>query len=169
MMLVYVTLNRICVLNLHNESRSNEMDRLDITLLKLLQEDGRMTVSELSKRLSLSRPSISERLLRLQEKGIILGFGARISPAAVGRNVQLIIQISELKVSPQDFEKRIINDEDILECHRVTGTVSYVLKAAVTGMDALSLLVERLMPYGNVNTSVILSSPVINRFILPKE
>jgi Lrp/AsnC family leucine-responsive transcriptional regulator len=145
------------------------MDRLDITLLRLLQEDGRMTVSELSKRMSLSRPSLSERLLRLQEKGIILGFQARISPAAVGRNIQLIIQVSELKVSPQEFEQRIADDEDILECHRVTGAVSHVIKAAVVGMDALTMLVERLMPYGNVNTSVILSSPVSNRFILPKE
>ncbi|WP_053372866.1 Lrp/AsnC family transcriptional regulator [Paenibacillus sp. FJAT-27812] len=145
------------------------MDQLDRALLRLLQEDGRMTVSELSKRLALSRPSISERLLRLQERGIITGFGARVSAAAVGRNIQLIIQMSELKVFPMEFEKRIMNDEDIIECHRVTGTVSYILKAAVTGMDALSELVERLMPFGNVNTSVILSSPVMNRTILPKE
>ncbi|MEV5029259.1 Lrp/AsnC family transcriptional regulator [Paenibacillus sp. LPE1-1-1.1] len=145
------------------------MDQLDRTLLQLLQEDGRMTVSELSKRLALSRPSISERMLRLQERGVITGFGARVSPAAVGRNIQLIIQMSELKVFPTEFEKRIMNDDDIIECHRVTGTVSYILKAAVTGMDALSELVERLMPFGNVNTSVILSSPVMNRSILPKE
>lgn len=144
------------------------MDLLDRMLIKLLQEDGRITVSELSKRLALSRPSISERLLRLQEKGVILGFGAKISPAAVGRNIQLIIQMSELKVSPNEFEKRIVDDEDILECHRVTGTVSYMLKAAVPGMDDLSMLVERLMPFGNVNTSVILSSPVLNRNVLPK-
>lgn len=144
------------------------MDQLDRLLIKLLQEDGRMTVSELSKRLALSRPSISERLLRLQEKGVILGFGAKIAPAAVGRNIQLIIQMSELKVSPNEFEKRIADDEDILECHRVTGTVSYMLKAAVPGMDDLTMLVERLMPFGNVNTSVILSSPVINRNVLPK-
>ncbi|RIX47936.1 Lrp/AsnC family transcriptional regulator [Paenibacillus nanensis] len=145
------------------------MDQLDRTLLELLQEDGRMTVSELSKRLALSRPSVSERLLRLQERGVITGFGARVSPAAVGRNIQLIIQISELKVAPHEFEKRIVLDADVLECHRVTGTVSYVIKAAVTGMDALSTLVERLLPYGNVNTSVILSSPVINRHVLPQE
>jgi len=145
------------------------MDQLDRRLLQLLQEDGRMTVSELSKRLSLSRPSISERLLRLQEKGVITGFGALVSPAAIGRNIQVVIQMSELKVFPMEFEKRIMNDDEIMECHRVTGTVSYILKAAVTGMEGLSELVERLMPFGNVNTSVILSSPVMNRTILPKE
>lgn len=145
------------------------MDQVDRTLLQLLQEDGRMTVSELSKRLALSRPSISERMLRLQEKGVINGYGARVSPAAIGRNIQLIIQMSELKVFPMEFEKRVMHDDDILECHRVTGTVSYILKAAVTGMEGLSELVERLMPFGNVNTSVILSSPVLNRTVLPKE
>ncbi|MCR2807259.1 Lrp/AsnC family transcriptional regulator [Paenibacillus soyae] len=145
------------------------MDQLDRTLLELLQEDGRITVSELSKRLSLSRPSVSERLLRLQEKGVITGFSARVSPAAVGRHIQLIIQISELKVSPNEFEKRIVHDEDVFECHRVTGTVSYMLKAAVPDMDSLSTLVERLLPFGNVNTSVILSSPLINRHVLPKK
>lgn len=145
------------------------MDRLDREMLRMLQEDGRMTVSELSKRLALSRPSISERLLRLQEKGVITGFRAQVSPAAVGRSMLLMIQMSELKVSPIEFEKRIANDEAILECHRVTGTVSYMMKAAVTGMEALALLVERLMPYGNVNTSVILSSPVMNRLVLPHD
>ncbi|MGO4373293.1 Lrp/AsnC family transcriptional regulator, partial [Paenibacillus sp. MCAF20] len=89
------------------------MDRLDREMLRMLQEDGRMTVSELSKRLALSRPSISERLLRLQEKGVITGFRAQVSPAAVGRSMLLMIQMSELKVSPTDFEKRIASDEAI--------------------------------------------------------
>ncbi|NBD27913.1 Lrp/AsnC family transcriptional regulator [Paenibacillus glycinis] len=143
------------------------MDKLDRTLLELLQEDGRMTVSELSKRLSLSRPSTAERMLRLQEKGVILGFGARVSPAAVGRNVQVIIQLSELKIPLMEFEQRIKGFEEIIECHRVTGVVSFMIKAAVTGLEELSLLVERLMPFGDLITSVILSSPVTHRPIVP--
>lgn len=128
-----------------------------------------MTVSELSKRLALSRPSISERLLRLQERGIILGFSARVSPAGIGRNTLLMIQISDLKVSPHEFERFVVKDLDIIECHRVTGTIGYFIKAAVNGMDGLRLLVGRLMPYGTMNTSVVLASPVAYRPILPVE
>ncbi|WP_219837193.1 Lrp/AsnC family transcriptional regulator [Paenibacillus sp. R14(2021)] len=142
------------------------MDKLDKTLLELLQEDGRMTVSELSKRLSLSRPSISERMLRLQEKGVILGFSARLSPAALGRSVQVIIQLREVKISAAEFEQRIKGFEEIIECHRVTGVISYIIKAAVTSMDELSLLVERFMPFGDVITSVILASPIVDRPLL---
>ncbi|MBD0384022.1 Lrp/AsnC family transcriptional regulator [Paenibacillus sedimenti] len=145
------------------------MDQLDIALLKLLQEDGRMTVSELSKRLSLSRPSISERILRLQEKGVIQGISAKVSPAAVGRNTIVFIQVSELKISYHEFEQKIAKDLDIIECHRMTGRIDYMLKAAVGGMNELNQLVERLMPFCSLNTSVVLTSPVANRLILPQE
>ncbi|MED3562805.1 Lrp/AsnC family transcriptional regulator [Bacillus xiapuensis] len=144
------------------------MDQLDIRLIELLQMDGRITLSELSKKLSLSRPSITERLKRLQEREVIEGFGARVSPKAIGRDVIVFIQVSEMKIlSYTDFENWIMNDPDIIECHRLTGAVSYLLKAAVPGMDHLSNLIDRLTPYGNVNTSIVLSSPVSFRCITP--
>ncbi|KOO42978.1 Lrp/AsnC family transcriptional regulator [Priestia koreensis] len=144
------------------------MDRIDIDLLELLQVNSRMTVSELSKKLALSRPSVTERLHRLQEKGIIEEFTARVSPAAIGRETLLIIQVTELKVSHHEFENTMMQDLDIIECHRVTGEVSYVMKAAVTGMGGLRVLVDRLIPYGNINTSIILTSPVPYRHLVPK-
>jgi len=146
------------------------MDKIDISLLKILQEDARITVSELSKQLALSRPSVAERLHRLQERGIIEGFSARVSPAALGRNTLLIIQISDLKIPAQQWENMIAEEKDVLECHRVTGHIGYVIKAAVNGMDGLRALVDRLMNYSNyVNTSVILTSPVSYRLIVPTE
>jgi Lrp/AsnC family transcriptional regulator, leucine-responsive regulatory protein len=144
------------------------MDKIDISLLEILQEDARITVSELSKKLSLSRPSITERLHRLQEKGVIEGFSARVSPEACGRNTLLFIQISDLKIPAKQWENMIVAEQDVLECHRVTGHIGYVIKAAVNGMDGLRVLVDRLMQYSNyVNTSVILTSPVSYRPILP--
>ncbi|MFD2617266.1 Lrp/AsnC family transcriptional regulator [Terrilactibacillus laevilacticus] len=143
------------------------MDKLDIRLLELLQKDGRMTISELSKQLALSRPSISERIHRLIEKGIIEGFTARISPSAVGRDILLFIQISGLKVSADEFEELVKKESDILECHRITGDASYLLGAAVAGMKGMRALIDRLMPYAIVNTSTVLTSPVPYRSVLP--
>ncbi|MCP3772762.1 Lrp/AsnC family transcriptional regulator [Paenibacillus sp. MZ04-78.2] len=144
------------------------MDQIDIRLLEYLQLDGRASISELSKKLSLSRPSISERLNRLEEKGIIEGYSARISPNAIGRNMLVFIQLSDLRIhSYTEFEKSIQENLDIIECHRLTGNVSYLLKAAVTGMQHLSQLIDRLLPFGNVNTSIVLSSPVAFRCIAP--
>ncbi|MDT8715117.1 Lrp/AsnC family transcriptional regulator [Clostridium sp. 19966] len=144
------------------------MDKSDVILLKLLQENSRATISELSKQLSLSRPSVAERILRLQEKGIIEEFTSRVSLEAVGRNTILYIQLSSLKMSPELIEEMIEQDEDILECHRVTGHIDYFIKAAVDGVDSMRKLIDRLMPYGVVNTSVVIKSPVPYRHISPK-
>lgn len=146
----------------------NSMDKLDIDLLKLLQENARITISELSKKIALSRPSITERILRLQEKGIIEEFTARVSLTAINRSTILFIQLSSLKVSNNEFEQMIKEDDDVLECHRVTGNTSYFIKAAVKDMSNMKLLIDRLMPYGDINTTIVLESPVPYRHMVPK-
>lgn len=144
------------------------MDKTDMILLKLLQENSRMTISELSNKLSLSRPSITERIHRLQDNGIIEEFSARISLQAVGRNTIVFIQLSSLKESPDVIEKMMAKEEDIIECHRVTGQIDYFIKAAVDSVDSMTALIDRLMPYGVINTSVIIKSPIPYRHIVPK-
>ncbi|MCM2676523.1 Lrp/AsnC family transcriptional regulator [Alkalicoccobacillus plakortidis] len=143
------------------------MDTIDRKIIMAIQEDSRMTVSELSKRLALSRPSTAERLVRLKEKGIIEAFTARISLTAIGRDMMLIIQVGALKVSIHEFEAMIQKEESIIECHRVTGEVSYFLKAAVSDMNSMTMLIDRLIPFGNINTSTVLTSPVPYRVISP--
>jgi len=143
------------------------MDELDVDLLKILQKNARITISELSKKIALSRPSITERILRLQEKGIIEEFTARVSLTAINRATILFIQLSSLKVSNIEFEQMIKEDKDVLECHRVTGNTSYFIKAAVKDMSNMKLLIDRLMPYGDINTTIVLESPVPYRHTVP--
>ncbi|MBL6010614.1 Lrp/AsnC family transcriptional regulator [Bacillus halotolerans] len=143
------------------------MDGIDRKLLELLQEDARITIIELSKKLNLSRPSVNDRLRRLQENGVIQGFTARVSAEAIGKGTIVIIQIGNLKIECRRFEELIKEETDVLECHRVTGTNSYFLKAAVATMKDLEALVDRLIPYGQLNTSVVLSSPILSRPLPP--
>ncbi|WP_456275208.1 Lrp/AsnC family transcriptional regulator [Bacillus sp. AK128] len=145
------------------------MDKIDLKLLELLQKNARMTISDLSTELALSRPSITERLHRLQENKVIEEFTTRVSLPGVGREIMLIILVGSLKVSISEFEQMAIDTEEIIECHRVTGEVSYVIKAAVSNMNNMRLLIDRLIPYGQINTSTVLASPVPYRYILPIE
>lgn len=142
------------------------MDETDIQMLKILQEDGRITVSKLSERLSLSRPSVTERLHRLMEKGIINKISASVSPENIGRSILLYIQVSEVNVPYSMFEKMTAEHPDIFECHRLTGTVNYLLKAAVKDMDHLNRLIEYLIQYGIIHTSIVLKSPVSDKLVL---
>lgn len=143
------------------------MDGIDRKLLELLQKNSRMTISDLSAELSLSRPSITERVQRLQERGVIEEFTTRVSLAGVGREILLIIQVSALKVSIAEFEDMVKKQEEIIECHRVTGEVSYFIKAAVSNMNNMRVLIDQLIPYGQINTSTVLASPVSYRYIVP--
>lgn len=112
---------------------------------------------------------MAERLRRLQERGVVQGFTARVSPAGVGRDILIIIEIGQLNVACHKFEAFIAGDPDVIECHRVTGSVSYIMKAAVASMAHLEVMVDRLIPFGRVNTSVVLSSPVSYKTVLPSE
>jgi Lrp/AsnC family transcriptional regulator, leucine-responsive regulatory protein len=130
------------------------LDKTDAELINLLQENSRITISDLSRKLSLSRPSIQERMVKLQEKHIVQEFTARISLPAIGRNILLFIQLGSLKQSASIAENVIASDPDILECHRVTGQADYIIKAAVRDMEGMRQLVDRLMPLGDVNASI---------------
>jgi len=143
------------------------MDEIDSRILELIQLDGRITLSDLSKKMHLSRTSIRERLIRLQEQGVIERYTAQISPSAVGRQILAFIQVGELKVNCNKFEEIIKDDPDIFECHRVTGSASYLIKVAVADTASLELLIDRIIPYGQVNTSIVLSSHVPYKPITP--
>lgn len=143
------------------------MDELDLKILKHLQLDGRMTISDLSKNLSLSRPSVAERVKKLYDTGIIEGFSAEVSPVAMGRDLLIMIELSNLNTSHYEFEEFIKEEPNIIECHRATGHVHYYIKAALTGTEELTKLIENLIPYGNTQSSILLSTPVVKKMILP--
>lgn len=140
------------------------MDAIDKKIVVLLQKNSRISITDLSKELALSRPSINERLNRLQERGIIEAFTVRLSLPKIGKPILLIIHVSALKVMPDEFEKYIKNEPDVIECYRVTGESSHILKAAVKDVDAMRRLIDRLIPFGLVNTSTVLSAPVEYRY-----
>jgi Lrp/AsnC family leucine-responsive transcriptional regulator len=141
------------------------VDGVDVELLRRLEADGRATLSELASEVHLSRPSVAERIRRLRDAGVIEGFAAIVPPRAVGRPVLVFIQVGGLRESCQAFERGVADDVAVLECHRITGAVSYLIKAAVSDMAALEVLVNRLIEHGQVNTSVVLSSPVERRSV----
>ncbi|PQZ57801.1 AsnC family transcriptional regulator [Bacillus sp. MYb209] len=142
------------------------MDEIDKKITLLLQEDARMTITEMTEHLHLSRPSVTERLKRLQDVGIIEKYTARISLDAVGKSIQAFLRIENLKIPCKKFEEKIYKEHRILECHRVTGESSYYLKVAVHSMKELEEIIDIVIPFGTVKTSMILSSPIPYRPVI---
>jgi Lrp/AsnC family leucine-responsive transcriptional regulator len=104
---------------------------------------------------------------RLEERGVIRAYRADINLTALGRPLHVYLRVV---VQPKDyarFKKRMEALDDIFECHHVTGTESFVLRAAVDGVSSLETLIERLTVYGPTTTSVILSTQLDRRHFIP--
>ena len=109
-----------------------QLDDIDRQLLELLQEDDRVPLVELSKRVGLAPSTINQRIKRLVSEGAISGFHARLDPERLGLGLLAFMMVgwSDPKVEPE-FLKRVKASRTVLECHHVTGVWNYLIKVRV--------------------------------------
>jgi len=139
------------------------MDDLDWKLLELLQHNGRMTYTELARHVKLSVPTVTERVKRLEDAGVIEGYVARVNPVAAGYPVSALIGITVAQPAKAKFLKLLETIPEVLECHHVTGADSYVMRLAATSVADLERLIERINLYGETRTSIMMSTPIAAR------
>ncbi|NTX05663.1 Lrp/AsnC family transcriptional regulator [Myxococcus sp. CA051A] len=139
------------------------LDELDFRLVDLLQRDGRATQLELSRAVGLSQPAVAERIRKLEERGVITGYAARVDATKLGKDITAFIGVSiEHPKYFEGFAKKVLALPDVLECHRVAGQDSYLVKVKTANTRTLdSLLVETLRTIAGVTrtqTTIVLSS-----------
>lgn len=139
------------------------MDAIDHALVQLLQENGRATQLELARQVKLSQPATAERMRKLEEQGVITGYTATVDAAALGKDVTAFIGLSiEHPKYFESFAKKVLALDEVLECHRVAGNDSYLLKVKTANTLSLdALLVETLRTIAGVtrtHTTIVLSS-----------
>jgi Lrp/AsnC family transcriptional regulator, leucine-responsive regulatory protein len=139
------------------------MDELDYHLVDLLQRDGRATQLELSRSVGLSQPAVAERIRKLEERGVITGYTARVDAAKLGKDITAFIGVSiEHPKYFEGFARKVLAMPEVLEAHRVAGQDSYLLKVRTSNTRTLdTLLVETLRLISGVtrtHTTIVLSS-----------
>ena len=134
------------------------VDATDIAILEALQADGRMAVSELGRKIGLSQPATSERVKRLEERGVIIGYCARIDPAAVGLGMTAVIRLRTTHEHIQACLKQFAKMPHVSEVLRVTGEDCFILKVFVPSPQDLESIVDTIARYGTVTTSLVLRS-----------
>ena len=136
------------------------LDNLDHKILAELQANGRIAFAELGRRVGLSTPAVSERVRRLEDSGVIERYIAVIDPAKVGLPVRAFIKITVPGDRLPHFNGLAQRVPEVRECHRVTGSESYILQVAVRDLPHLEKVIDSLTPYVATNTSMVLASPV---------
>lgn len=141
------------------------MDKIDWNILKELQEDARTSFAELGRRVGLTTPAVIERVRKLEDAGVILGYRAEIDASKVGLPITAFIRMSITGVDYSHIIEVVNESNEVLECHRGTGGDSFIIKVAVSDVGHLQTLIDRLTPYGITTTSIVLSSPLRRRAI----
>ena len=133
---------------------SRKLDEIDNTLLKALSTNGRQTVRALAQEVSLSEPSVRDRLLRLEREGVITGYHAAVDPTAVGGSTAAFVA---LRFQPSEISKKAMNEAllaepCVIEAHEVAGEDCYLLKLRVESTHALAEALDRLKGHPTVDT-----------------
>lgn len=140
------------------------MDATDLHLVDLLQKNGRATQLELAKAVKLSQPAVAERIRKLEERGVITGYAARVDAAQLGLDITAFIGVGiEHPKFFERFTKMVLGLDEVLECHRVAGEDSYLLKVKTRNtrtLDRLLVEVLRTIPGVTRTHTTIVLSPV---------
>jgi Lrp/AsnC family leucine-responsive transcriptional regulator len=146
---------------------TDAIDDIGWRILAALQENARLSYSELGRRVGLTPPAAAERVRRLEETGVITGYRAQLDLDKLGLPLRAIIRLAPRSRPASELSRLLSALPDVLECHHVTGEDCYVMKVAVRSVGHLEALLERLLQHGQSTTSIVLSSPVTHRPICP--
>ena len=131
------------------------IDDIDRSILQLLAGNARMSLKELAAQISLSSPATSERLRRLEERGVIRAYTVDIDPRLLGHGVQAIVRIRPLPGRLQLVQKLIEATAEVVECDKVTGDDCFVARLFVRSMEHLDEVVNRIAEEATTNTSIV--------------
>ena len=115
------------------------LDKIDRRILRELQQDGRITFSELAKRVGLSTSPCLERVRRMEREGVIAGYTALLNPKFLNAELIVFVQIRLTRTSQDIFERfkqAAVEIEEVQECYLISGNFDYLIKARVSDMDA---------------------------------
>lgn len=152
-----------------------ELDRIDRQILDILQREGRLPMTELAERVHLSATPCADRVRRMERDGVIVGYYARVSPQALGRNLLVFLEIKLSAKSGDVFER--VKEElryvpEVMECHLVSGEFDYLVKARLPEMNAYRRLlgdILKRLPAAASSHSYVVMEEIKETLFLPTD
>lgn len=139
------------------------MDKVDLKLIELLQENARHSLKYLANEVFLSTPAVSSRLQRLEEQGIIKGYSVNVDPMKLGYNITAFINLAMTPSQKTVFYPFIKTVPNVIECNCITGNYSMLIKVAYRTTMELDAFIGELQKFGTTQTQIVFSTPVEHR------
>ena len=143
----------------------NSLDGVDRAILEMLATDARISLKKLARHVELSSPSVSERLRRLEERGVIRAFTIDIDPLALGYTLQAIIRIKPLPGMLSVVQNLVVSIPEVTECDKVTGEDCFIARLHLRSIEQLDQILDRITDKAETNTAIVKSSPIRRRLL----
>ncbi len=139
------------------------VDEIDQKIIEALADNARLSIKELAQQIGLSSPSASERLRRLEERGVIAGFTIDLDLRAVGYPLQAIVRIRPLPGKLHIVQRLIEDIPQITECDKVTGDDCFVARLQMRSIEQLDEILDRIADKAETSTAIVKAQPVKRR------
>lgn len=145
-------------------------DQKNLALLRLLEKNPRAPVSHLARKIGMSNPAVKERILRLEETGVLAGYRLELNPKELGYHITAFVRVRPLPGHLNKIAELAQTIPQVTECHRVTGEDCFILKVFLKEISNLDRVLDKFLAHGQTTTSIVQSSPVLPRCLpLPGE
>jgi Lrp/AsnC family leucine-responsive transcriptional regulator len=141
----------------------DSLDDTDWRLLEALQDDGRASFADLGRLVGLSPSAVTERVRRLEERGVITGYRCEVDPEQLGLTIMALVRLRYPHGNYKPFRDLLATTAEVTEAHHVTGEDCFVLTVRARSMRHLEAVTGRIAGLGSVTTSVVYSSPLPGR------
>jgi Lrp/AsnC family transcriptional regulator, leucine-responsive regulatory protein len=148
-----------------------DLDAVDRQLIALLLEDGRRSYADLARATGLSTSAAHQRVRRLEQRGVVTGYAARVDPVALGLPLAAFVSVKPIDpAAPDDAPERLRHLAAVEACHSVAGDESYILQVRVAGPADLEAVLQEIRAAAGVSTrtTVVLSTPWEHRAAPPR-
>ena len=139
-----------------------KIDDLNWAILKSLQENGRVSFATIGKKIGLSPPAVADRIKKMEDLGILLGYKAIVSYTHIGYQLKAIITLRAFMGKLKPFLKIVSSFEEVVNCHRITGNENIIMEVVLKNQFHLEKFIDKLILYGETRTHIILSDIVSN-------
>jgi len=139
------------------------LDSRNQKLLAALLKTPRASITDLARKVGLSAPATRERMLRLEEAGVIKGWRVELDPKALGFPIAVLIRVRPMPGQLPKIARLAQSLPQVTECHRITGEDCFLMRAHLRALDELDGLLDKFLAYGQTTTSIVQSSPVAPR------
>jgi Lrp/AsnC family leucine-responsive transcriptional regulator len=135
-------------------------DNVDWKILKLLQQDARLSNTEIGRRVGLTSPAIAERIKRLEDVGVITAYNTKLNYALTGYQFKAIITLKVFTGRLQPFLKTIASYKEVINCYRITGAENIIMEVLLTDQNHLERFIDKVIQYGETKTHIVLSNVI---------